>query len=88
MFRAADLVLITKIDLLPYLEEVSLAQIRDSIARVAPEAEVIPISAKSSAGMPEWLAWLAKTKAAAAAKPTTAHAPHVHPIAIAPKASA
>ncbi len=87
MFRAADLVLITKTDLLPYLEEVSVAQLRDSIARVAPEAEVIAISAKNGDGMPEWLAWLAKTKAAETAKPVVAHAAHVHPIATAAKAS-
>jgi len=63
MFRAAQLVVVTKTDLLPYLDDVSVEQIRDSIARVAPEAAVIAVSARSGAGMSDWLAWLDKARA-------------------------
>jgi len=73
MFRAAHLVLVTKTDLLPYLDDVSVAQIRDAVARVAPEAEVLAISAKTGEGLPAWLAWLTERRARAA-KDGLAHA--------------
>jgi hydrogenase nickel incorporation protein HypB len=58
MFKAADLVLITKIDLLPYLEDVDLGQIRESLARVMPEPRMIAVSARTGAGIDKWIAWL------------------------------
>ena len=57
MFRGADLVLLTKMDLLPHLD-VRVAAIQDALARVMPEPTAIPFSAKSGLGMDEWLAWL------------------------------
>ncbi len=72
MFRAADLVLVTKTDLLPHLDDVSLEEIADAVARVAPEARVLAVSAKSGAGMPEWLAWLGESRHAGAARQTAA----------------
>ncbi len=57
MFRVADLVLLTKIDLAPHLD-VDIAAIRANLARVMPEPTVIAISAKTGEGVPEWLAWL------------------------------
>src|SRR3954471_800283 len=57
MFRAADLVLLTKVDLLPHLE-VDVAAIRDGLARVMPEPRLIAVSGKTGEGIPEWLAWL------------------------------
>jgi hydrogenase nickel incorporation protein HypB len=38
MFRKADLVVITKTDLLPYLPDVSVVALRDNLARVMPSA--------------------------------------------------
>jgi hydrogenase nickel incorporation protein HypB len=58
MFRAADLVLVTKIDLLPHLPEVRVDSIRDALARVHPSASLIPVSARTGAGMEGWTHWL------------------------------
>ncbi len=57
MFRRADLVLLTKIDLLPHLD-VDVGAIRDGLARVMPEPRVIAVSGKTGQGIGEWLAWL------------------------------
>ena len=76
MFRKADLVLLTKIDLLPHLE-VDVDAIKDALARSMPDPRVIMVSAKTGEGVPEWLAWLAARRARAP-KVTHAHA-HAHP---------
>jgi hydrogenase nickel incorporation protein HypB len=57
MFRRADLVLLTKIDLLPHLD-VDVGAIRDALSRVMPEPRLIAVSGKTGAGLGEWLAWL------------------------------
>jgi hydrogenase nickel incorporation protein HypB len=62
MFERADLVLISKIDLLPYLDDVNLAAIEDAIARVMPNALSIPISAKSGEGIDRWIEWLERRR--------------------------
>jgi hydrogenase nickel incorporation protein HypB len=57
MFHAADLLLINKIDLLPYVEfDVDAAA--GYARRVRPELEVLLVSAQTGAGFGEWLAWL------------------------------
>ncbi len=59
MFRAASLLLLNKIDLLPHLDfnvAKAIAFARD----VNPQAEVIQVSAKTGAGMDAWYAWVAK----------------------------
>jgi len=57
MFRKADLVLLTKLDLLQHLD-VDVAAIRDGLARVMPVPRVIAVSGKTGEGIGEWLAWL------------------------------
>jgi hydrogenase nickel incorporation protein HypB len=57
MFRKADLVVITKVDLLPHLE-VDLGAIRGNLARVMPEPRAIAVSARTGEGIVEWLEWL------------------------------
>ncbi len=58
MFRAADLMLLNKCDLLPYLEfDADLAV--DYARRINPKLKVIRISASSGEGMTEWLDWVA-----------------------------
>ena len=57
MFRAADLVLISKIDLLPHLE-IEFEVLLDALGRVMPEKNVIPISARTGAGLSDWIRWL------------------------------
>jgi len=57
MFRAADLVLINKIDLLPYLK-FDLEQCKDFARRVNPQIEIIELSCHNGAGMSAWYDWL------------------------------
>jgi hydrogenase nickel incorporation protein HypB len=59
MFRAADLVLVTKIDLLPHLPDVGLDGIRDALARVMPHPAMLAVSARTGEGVPAWVEWLA-----------------------------
>ncbi|MBI5066883.1 MAG: hydrogenase nickel incorporation protein HypB [Deltaproteobacteria bacterium] len=57
MFQKADLVLVTKADLVPHLD-VDVAAIRQNLARVMPEPRMILVSARSGLGMGEWKAWI------------------------------
>lgn len=57
MFRTAELVVLTKIDLLPHLD-VRTEAIADALARVMPEVRLLPLSAHSGEGIEDWLAWL------------------------------
>jgi hydrogenase nickel incorporation protein HypB len=63
MFRHADLVLITKIDLLPHLPGVRVEAVADALARVMPEPRYLPLSATSGEGLDRWIAWLAALRA-------------------------
>jgi hydrogenase nickel incorporation protein HypB len=65
MFRKADLVLITKIDLLRHLPDVHLEAIADGLARVMPQPRWLPISARTGEGMDRWLEWLGESRLAA-----------------------
>jgi len=58
MFQRADLVVLTKVDLLPFLEDVSVAAIADALARVMPEPRMIAASARTGIGIDAWAAWL------------------------------
>lgn len=57
MFREADCLLLTKIDLAPYVD-VDLAAIEANIRQINPQVSVIPISAKTDEGMETWLNWV------------------------------
>lgn len=57
MFAAADVLLLNKCDLLPYLEfDVELAE--SNARRVNPDLLIFRVSAKTGAGMDAWLDWL------------------------------
>lgn len=57
MFRAADLVLLNKVDLLPFLDfDVDLCEA--NARRVNPGIEVLRVSARSGEGFDAWLAWI------------------------------
>ena len=58
MFQKADLVVLTKTDLLPHLPGVSVDAIRDNLARVMPEPSLIPLSAVTGEGLETWIDWL------------------------------
>ncbi|MDD4881476.1 MAG: hydrogenase nickel incorporation protein HypB [Gallionellaceae bacterium] len=68
MFHAADLMLLSKVDLLPYLT-FDVDRCIDYARRVKPGLPVILVSTVSGDGMTEWLDWLA---AGLAACPTPA----------------
>jgi hydrogenase nickel incorporation protein HypB len=57
MFRQADLVLLNKIDLLPYVE-FDLKRYRSDLRRAAPDALLLQISAATGDGIQPWYDWL------------------------------
>jgi hydrogenase nickel incorporation protein HypB len=59
MFHAADLMLLNKIDLLPYLD-FDVEQCLAYAKQVNPNIEVIQLSAKSGQGLEQWQAWIKK----------------------------
>jgi hydrogenase nickel incorporation protein HypB len=59
MFRAAELLLLNKIDLLPYVDFNILAAIAHA-HQVNPELTVLCVSARTGEGMPAWYAWIAR----------------------------
>ena len=80
MFNRADLVLLTKVDLLPHLPGFRMPVLEDALARTMPRLKVIRVSAVTGEGLPEWIAWLEERRATAvrAGKPGAAHS-HGHP---------
>jgi len=58
MFRKADLVLVTKVDLLPRLD-VSLETIERNLVAVMPHPVMLLVSSKTGSGIGEWIRWLA-----------------------------
>ncbi len=77
MFHKADLVLLTKIDLLPHLPQVNLAALEDALARTMPEPRIIRFSALTGEGVDEWVNWLARHRPAAPADGVVEDS-HVH----------
>ncbi|HLF56624.1 MAG TPA: hydrogenase nickel incorporation protein HypB [Thermoanaerobaculia bacterium] len=67
MFRKADLVVLTKIDLLPHLE-FDLEALTDAVARTMPEPRLLPVSARTGEGIDHWIAWLGERRTALSAK--------------------
>lgn len=66
MFRAVDVVVINKVDLLPYLDfdlDTFLANLR----AVNPDATIIRASARTGEGIEQWCSWLLGQAAASAA---------------------
>ena len=57
MFSICDVVLINKIDVLPYFD-FDLDKCREYIRLRNPKAQVIPICAKTGEGIDQWAAWL------------------------------
>jgi hydrogenase nickel incorporation protein HypB len=64
MFAAARLMLLNKVDLLPYLD-FDVARALDYARRVNPQIEVLQVSATKGQGMDAWLDWLRAQAAAA-----------------------
>ena len=64
MFRAADLSLLTKTDLLPYIGEFSPERARGALRQIGFEGETIELTSRGGAGFEAWLAWLDREVAA------------------------
>ena len=61
-FRSADLVVITKMDLLPYFD-FSVDEAERECKRLNPEVQIIRLSAKTGEGVEQWLDFLKKLAA-------------------------
>ena len=57
MFQGCEVVLVNKIDVLPYFD-FDMDKCREYVAMRNPQAKVIPICARTGEGMDEWTAWL------------------------------
>ena len=57
MFREADCLLITKVDLAPYLD-IDLERIAANIRQINPNVTIFSISAKTGEGLNSWLEWV------------------------------
>jgi hydrogenase nickel incorporation protein HypB len=64
MFRGADLALITKTDLLAYIEEFKPERARASLRQVGYTGQVIELTKRGGEGFTAWLAWLRAESAA------------------------
>jgi hydrogenase nickel incorporation protein HypB len=79
MFQKADLVLLTKTDLLPHLPHVRVSAIYDALARVMPDPKVFTVSAFDNAGVGQWLRWLGEQRdKLIAAQASAKHHHHAH----------
>ena len=59
MFSICDVVLINKIDVIPYFD-FDMDKCREYILSRNPKAKIIPICAKTGEGIEEWAAWLSE----------------------------
>jgi len=58
MFRAADLVLLTKSDLLPLLDDFSPVRAEENLRNLASTVPVMQLAARKALGLQPWLDWL------------------------------
>ena len=68
MFREADCLLITKIDLAPYLD-VDIDTIVANVRQLNSQVTIIPVSAKSGEGLDAWYSWVRQQVQARAIAP-------------------
>ncbi len=57
MFQQADCLVVTKLDLAPYLQ-VDLDRIIAHVRQINPQVPIFPLSAQTGVGFSPWLAWL------------------------------
>jgi len=58
IFRAADLVLLTKCDLLPYLSDFRPERAEEHLRQLASDVPLLCLSAANGTNMEQWLGWL------------------------------
>jgi hydrogenase nickel incorporation protein HypB len=57
MFSVADVLIINKIDLLPYVD-FDCARVREYVQAIRPGIQIFETSARTGEGMDEWIAWI------------------------------
>ena len=57
IFRQASIVVLNKVDLLPYVD-FDVERFTNDVGRLNPTAAIVPVSATRGDGMATWLAWL------------------------------
>lgn len=62
MFRSSDLVLISKCDLLPVLDDFQPQRATKYLQDIASTAPIMQLSSKDGSGMSEWLNWLSQQR--------------------------
>ena len=70
MFAVADLVVVNKTDLLPYVD-CDLTALEKAARRLNPRVEVLPLSVRDGSGLGAWYAWLDRLPAAENERSTT-----------------
>ena len=75
MFHKADLVLLTKVDLLPHLD-FHVEAVLDALSRVMPQPAALRVSARTGEGVAGWISWLEGRRAVLAE--TVAGRAHPH----------
>ena len=65
-FSRAGLVILSKIDLLPYVK-FNIGQAKENIRKVNPGVEILEISCTTGQGMSEWISWLETKRACSSA---------------------
>jgi len=58
MFRKSDLVVISKSDLLPVLDDFKPERAKAYLQDIASTAPILELSSKNRQGMPEWISWI------------------------------
>lgn len=58
MFRAADVMLLTKVDLLPVMDDFDVGRATANLRKLASRVPVYSLSSKDGRGMQTWLDWL------------------------------
>jgi hydrogenase nickel incorporation protein HypB len=76
LFRAADLVLLTKADLAQYMEDFDAARAERCLRNLASVAPMYSLSARKRAGLDPWLVWLRAELASVRARRHEASAAH------------
>jgi hydrogenase nickel incorporation protein HypB len=71
MFAAADVLVLTKVDLLPHVT-FDVDRCFGFARRVNPKVRLLPVSAVSGQGLDAWLAWIEGLRADAFATEATA----------------
>ncbi len=61
MFRACDVIVVNKVDLLPHLD-FDLDRFVEHVRAVNPTARLLFVSARNGVGVDEWCDWLLETR--------------------------